>query len=84
MYMCEWRNVGENPNRLSSAQEMANTSVRERRGLALALALVRCANPDLVETKGLLHHLWIRRKAAAAARERAYEGRACDVLFRPT
>jgi hypothetical protein len=78
-------NVGENPNRLSSVQEeMADTSAREPRGLALALALVRCANSDLVGTKGLLHHPWIRWKAAAAARERAYEGRACDVLFRPS
>jgi hypothetical protein len=80
----EWMNVGENPNRLSSVQEMADTSAREPRGLALALALVRCANSDLVGTKGLLHHPRIRGKAAAAARERAYEGRACDVLFRPS
>jgi hypothetical protein len=79
-------NVGENPNRLSSVQEMADTNARESRGLALALALalVRCANSDFVGTKGLLHHPRIRGKAAAAARERAYEGRACDVLFRPS
>jgi hypothetical protein len=74
----EWRNVGENPNRLSSVQEMADTSVRERCGLALALALAP------VETKGPLHHPWIEWKAAAAAQERACEGRACDVLFRPS
>ncbi len=67
--MDEWRNVGENPNRLSLVPEMADTSAREPRGLALALALVRCANSDLVGTKGLLHHSWIREKAAAAERE---------------
>lgn len=78
-------NVGETPNRLLSVQEeMADTNVREPRGLALALAPVRRANSDLVGTKGLFHHPWIRWKAAAVARERAYEGRACDVLFRPS
>ena len=78
-------NVGENPNRFSSVQEeMADTSAQEPRGLALALALARCANSDLVGTRDLLHHLWIIWKAAAAARERAYEESAYDVLFRPS
>ena len=78
-------NVGENPNRLSLVQgEMAGTSVREPRGLALVLALVHCAKSDLVETKDLLRHPWITRKASAAAQEQVYEGRACVVLFRPS
>jgi hypothetical protein len=50
-------NVDENPNQFSSVQEeKANTSAREPRGLALVLALVRCANSDLVGTGDLLHH----------------------------
>ena len=50
-----WMNVGENPNRLSLVQgEMAGTSAREPRGLALALALVHCES-DLVGTNLLRH-----------------------------
>jgi len=49
-------NTGEDPNRLSSVQsvqeEMADTSAREPCDLGLALALVRCADSDLVGTKG--------------------------------
>lgn len=76
-------NVGENPSRLSSVQEeMADTNARGPRGFALTL--VHCANCDLVGTKGLLHHPWITWRVAVAARERAYEGRACDDLFRPS
>ena len=72
--MNEWRNVGGNPNRLLSApEEMAYTSARELHDLARALALAHCANSDLVG---------MRWKAAADARERAYEGRVCDNLFR--
>lgn len=63
---------------------MADASAREPLGLALTLALELYANSDLVGMKGLLHHPLIRWRAAAAARERAYEGRAYDDFFRPS
>lgn len=63
---------------------MADASAREPLGLALALALELYANYDLVEMKDFLHHSLIRWRAAAASRERAYEGRAYDDFFRPS